>query len=351
MATNLFGSAGASGTPTNITQYQTGFSEEIAPYAQELLGKTQALTDINQNPFQAYAGDRFAQFSPLQQQAFQNIAGITTSPYMNTAAQNMQTGIQGAMGTQYRFDPYQTQSFTAPGVQQQFMSPYMQGVVDVQQREAKRQADIAAQTAQGQAARAGAFGGTGMARLRSGAAADLQRNLANIQATGLQSAYQQGMQQFNQEQQARQAAAQLNAQQGQFGASLGLQGLQAGIQGAGMLGSLGQSQVAQQLAINQAQQQAGGVQQQQAQNILNAQYQQFLDRQNYPYKNLAFMSDIIRGAPLTQTGTTTYGAQPNALSQTAGLLTAGSQLFKAEGGMVDSRRPAGLAELAIYNMG
>ena len=61
----------------------------------------------------------------------------------------------------------------------------------------KRQAAIAQQALAAQAARSGAFGGSGAALQRAQANAELQRNLQNIQASGLQSAYQQAMQQYS----------------------------------------------------------------------------------------------------------------------------------------------------------
>jgi hypothetical protein len=95
------------------------------------------------------------------------------------------------------------------------------------------------------------------------------------------------------------------------------------------------------------------------QNILGAQYQDFLNFQNYPYKQLGFMSDIIRGVPLTQTGSALYQQAPSAVSQLAGLGTAavgakGLGLFAKGGAVEDAEyrdKPAGLADLAIYNMG
>jgi hypothetical protein len=36
-----------------------------------MLGKSEALTDINQNPYQNYGGQRIAEFNPTQQNAFQ----------------------------------------------------------------------------------------------------------------------------------------------------------------------------------------------------------------------------------------------------------------------------------------
>lgn len=150
-----------------------------------------------------------------------------------------------------------------------------------------------------------------------------------------------------------QAAQQLNEQSAQFGAGLGLQGLQTAMTGAQQLGNLGQAQFGQKLAATQLQNQLGGQQQQQTQNILNQQYQDFLNNQNQPYKQLGFMSDILRGSPLTQTGSSVYQQAPSMMSQIAGLGTAAigaSKLFGAkDGGLVP--RSADLADLAIYNMG
>jgi hypothetical protein len=95
------------------------------------------------------------------------------------------------------------------------------------------------------------------------------------------------------------------------------------------------------------------------QNILGAQYQDFLNAQNYPFRQMGFMSDIMRGAPLTQTGTSVYGQAPSTVSQIAGLGTAALGASKlglfAKGGKVEDvkyrDKPAGLADLAIYNMG
>lgn len=401
----------------------------------------------------------------------------------------------------YQMGPAQqvrTQSFAAPGYAGAYMSPYMQSVVDIQQREAQRQADIAA-TARGQRyARAGAFGGARQAIENAEAARNLAMQKGDIQATGLQSAYQQAQQQFNAEQAARlqaslanqqagltvgqqnlasalgtqqlgtqtglqtalanlnasqqaavqnaanqlqaygltaqqalqaalanqqagittgtqnlaaqlgtqqlgaqqnlqaqlanqqaqlqaqqlaeqskqygygqqmqaaglgaqygQAAQQLNEQSAQFGAGLGLQGLQTALQSAQQLGQLGQTQFGQNLGLNQLLAQYGGQQQQQAQNILGTQYQDFLNFQNYPYKQMGFMSDMLRGLPMSQTASTMYQQPPSMTSQLAGLGTAAfgaSKLFgmKAGGAVEDVAyrdKPAGLADLAIYNMG
>jgi hypothetical protein len=568
-------------------EYLTGFAPQIAPYAERLLGAAESTLfdyvrkptgeiDLDETgmpkikgfkPYMQYQGDRFAQFTPLQQQAFAGAQAMEAAPQLRDASSML--GLAGLRALGYGYKPgqftnqfvapqqFQPSQFTAPGVSSRdlttyqmspaervaareqtapqmttaqsrfapnlqafqmgpaervstesfarpgsaaaYMSPYMQSVVDIQQREAQRQADIAG-TARGQKyARAGAFGGARQAIENAEAARNLAMQKGDIQAQGLQSAYQQAQQQFNAEQAARiqaqlanqqaglttgqqnlaaqlgvqqlgtqtglqtalanlsaeqqanvqnqaaqlqtqgmnaqqalqaalanqqagltvgqqnlasqlgtqqlgaqqglqaqlanqqaqmqaqqlaeqskqfgygqqlqaagmgaqygQAAQQLGEQSAQFGAGLGLQGLQAAMQAGQGLGNIGQTQFGQNMAINQLQNQYGQQQQQQMQNILGAQYQDFLNAQNYPFRQMGFVSDVVRGVPLTQTGTSVYGQAPSTVSQIAGLGTAAlgaSRLFGgfARGGKVEDvayrEKPAGLADLAIYNMG
>jgi hypothetical protein len=71
---------------------------------------------------------------------------------------------------------------------------------------------------------------------------------------------------------------------------------------------------------------------------LDTSYQDFLNQQNYPYKQLGFMSDMIRGLPLGQQSTTQmYQAPPTALQTAGSLALTGygiNQLNKADGGSV-----------------
>lgn len=330
--------------PTQITQMQTGIAPELAPYAQSLLGQAQAYTDVGQNPYQSYTGEQVAQFSPLQQQSYDYAQQLNAAPQLQDATALAGMAGLGALNTQYTFQP---SNFTAD-IAKSMMSPYMQNVVDVQSQAAKRQAEIAAQTQQAQAARSGVFGGGRDAIQRAQANAELQRNLQGIQATGLQNAFQQAQQQYN-------TQNQLNAQQQQYGAGLGLQGLQTALTGATNLANIGQTQFGQNKDVISLQNTLGAQQQTQAQNVLNTQYQDWLNAQNYPYKQMAFMSDIIRGTPMSTTSQSVYQAAPSTLAQITGLGTAALGVSKLaglkKGGEVKEKRPAGLAELAIYNMG
>lgn len=334
----VFMDGGGGSQSSTSTVYNTNIPEYARPYVEETLGRAYPL--ITQ-PFQQYQGERVAQFTPLQQQAFQAAQGLGAAPQMQTASNIAAQAAQQGLGYGgYNPLQYTPGSFAAPGMAQQFMSPYMDEVVRRQQQDARRQADIAGQQQQAQAVRAGAFGGSRDAIMRAEANRALQSQLGNIQAQGQQQAFQQAQQQFNQEQAQRMQAAQLGEQSRQYGAGLGLQGLQAALSGAGQLGQLGGQQFGQNLQALQMQQQLGALQQQQIQNILNQQRQDFIDYQNYPYKQLGFMSDILRGLPLTQQSSTVYQAAPSPAAQIAGLgaIGKGFGMF-AEGGEVEEYTP------------
>jgi hypothetical protein len=348
---------------------QTTIPDYAKPYVEDMLGTAAGLTDPNQNPYMQYMGDRVAQFSPLQKQSYDNAALMQSSPQLQDATAMAGLAGLGALNTQYTYDPYKSASITdqtvgtmdvdangnpthkGGSVLQDYMNPYREQVTDVQKLNAQRQAAVANQGQQAQAARAGMFGGSGQARQSSQANAELQRNLQGIDAAGLQNAYTQALGQFNTEQGQKQGAAQLNAQQQQFGAGLGLQGLQTANQAASNLANIGNTQYQQNMGINSMQNQYGLQQQNQSQKILDTQYQDYLNAQNHPYKQVGFMSDILRGLPLTQQSSSMYGQAPSMLSQIggAGLVAKGLGAFAGGGAVGD--RPAGLADLAIYRMG
>jgi hypothetical protein len=349
------------------TLTQTSIPDYARPYVENLLGSAQSYTDPSQNPYQQYMGERQAQFSPLQQFSYDNAALMQTSPQLQDATAMAGSAGLGALNTGYTYNPFQAKSFIGgtqgsfdkttgqytpgTGTASQYMSPYMGEVVARQQADAVRQAAIAEQGMNAQAARSGAFGGSGNYLMRGQARGNLNRQLGDIMAQGQQAAYTQGMGQFNQEQGATQAAAQLNAQQGQFGAGLGLQGLQTALTGAKSLADIGQTQYGQNMGINQMQNQYGLQQQQQQQNILNNQYQDFLNYQNAPYKQMGFMSDILRGLPLTQQAATMYQTPPSLGSQLIGAGSVATGIaMRAKGGSV-GEKPAGLADLALSRMG
>jgi hypothetical protein len=333
---------GGSSAPSTTTQVSE-LPDWAKGYAKDTLAKTAALTDVNQNPYQAYGAERIAGFSPMQQQAQQKAAGMQTSGATGFGTQLAGAAGLGALGASY--DPTQFQAGQFGGQEaQQYMSPYMQNVVDIQQREAQRQGDIAGTQRGAQAVKSGAFGGGRQAIMEAEAARNLATQKGDIQAQGLQSSYQQAQAQFNADQARRMQAQQLAEQSKQYGAGYGMQGLQTALQGAGQLGALGQQEFGQGMDINKLQAGYGAQQQALQQQGLTQAYQDFQNQQNYPYKQLGFMSDMIRGLPLGQQSTQqVYEAEPGMAQQigSIGMGAMGLSKFMAEGGEVKSYKVGG----------
>ena len=339
---------GSPSTPADTTNVKTMELPEWARgYAKETLAKTSALTDINKNPYQQYGGERIAGFQPMQQQAFESAANMQPSAQVGLGSNIAGMAGLGALGTNYQGGQFQGGQFDTQAARQ-YMSPYTQNVVDYQKAQALRDFQIAQPMRQAQAVQQGAFGGSRSAIIDAEAQRTLNSQLQGIEATGQQAAFQNAQQQFNTDMARRLQAQQMGEQSRQYGAGLGLQGLQTGLQAAGALGQLGQTQYGQQMGINQLQSQYGAQQQAQAQRPLDMAYQDFLNQQNYPYKQLGFMSDMIRGLPLGQQSTAQmYQAPPSAL-QTVGALGLGAygvnQLMKssANGGLTESYAGGGV---------
>lgn len=126
---------------------------------------------------------------------------------------------------------------TSPAAMQAYMSPYMQNVVDVQKQAALLDAQKAQLAANLAAPKMGTAGGSRQALMTAERERGLQTQMANIQAQGLQKAYEDAQ----------------RAQQ--FGANLGLQGLQGAQAGLGTAlqgGQLGLSGIGQAMAGQQA---------------------------------------------------------------------------------------------------
>ncbi len=342
----VYGDGGGSPAPSSSQTQISELPEWAKGYAKDTLAKTGALTDINQNPYKPYEGNRIAGFSPLQTQSQQNAANMQTSGATGFGTQLAGAAGLGALGAQYDPTQFRAGQFNDRAAER-YMSPYMQNVVDIQQREAQRQGDIAGTQLASQATKSGAFGGGRQAIMEAEAARNLAQQKGDIQARGLQSSYDQAQAQFNADQARNMQAQQLAEQSKQYGAGYGMQGLQTALQGAGQLGTLGGQEFAQGMDINKLQNAYGGQQQALQQQGLSQAYQDFQNQQNYPYKQLGFMSDMIRGLPLGQQSTKqVYEAEPGLGSQLMGAGTAayGLSKFMAEGGVTGDANVSNILE-------
>lgn len=297
-------SPSAPAAPTSTSQ--TTIPEYAKPYAEKMLGKSEALTE---SPYQAYGGQRMAGSTPEQQAARQNVAGMQQPGQFAAGTGLAAAGGLGALGAGQQY----MQMATDPGAQQAFMSPYMQNAVELQKQEAIRDAQKGQLAQNLGAVRQGTYGGARQLLAGTERERNLQQNLANIQAAGSQKAYEDAIRGM------------------QFGTTAGLQGAQAASQAGATLGQLGIGQQQAGIDLAKAQEAFGGMGQAEQQKALDLQYQDFLQQQQYPYKQLGFMSDILRGsANLAATGgKTVYEAPPSVSSQLLG---------------------AGLGAASIYNL-
>jgi len=315
--------------PTQQVVSSTEVPAYARPYVERMLGKSEALS---QTPYQAYGGERIAGFTPMQQQAFQGVANLRPAQQLGLGTQfSGLAGLQGlGAGQQY------AQQATSPDAMQAYMSPYAQLALEPQMREAARRSAMEGQMQQAQAVQRGAFGGSRSALLEAERQRNLGQQQADIYGRGMQTAFEQ----------ARQAQ--------QFGADLGLRGAGMGLQAAGQLGQLGQTQFGQQKDVLQGQLSAGAQQQGLEQQRLAQAYQDFQAQRQYPYQQLAFMSDMLRGLPLSQQTQSMYqGPLTTGQMVTAGAMGLGAAkqfgLF-ADGGEVQELRGGGLGAIALHDL-
>ena len=95
------GDGGGGGAPAQQTTI-SDLPEWAKPYAQQTLAKGQALTDIEQNKFPTYTGERTAGFKPLQETAFAGAQGLQPSAQLGTATDITQQAAMAGLGAGYQ---------------------------------------------------------------------------------------------------------------------------------------------------------------------------------------------------------------------------------------------------------
>jgi hypothetical protein len=273
-----------------------------------------------------------------------NTAGNIAGQMQNLNYQPTQFGNQFQAPQAFTPGEFGTDTFGTQQAQQ-YMNPYLQGSLDPQLAEARRQAEISRIENAGRLTKAGAYGGSRQAIMEAEGNRNLGTNLANITGQGYNTAYQNAMAQFNADQnrkvsaqqageQSRQfgatqglTAAQLAAQYGlqgqqageqsrQFGSTYGLQGLQSALNAAQTQGSLGAQENQINLANLQQMSSLGNTQRDIESQGIAADYAQFQEERDYPYKMLQFQQSLLGSLPLATQGSTVPGT--NTLQDAAG---------------------------------
>ena len=281
---------------------QTKLPEEIAPFAKEVLedAKKQYLESMERG-YDPYTGQTIAPQTQEQLEAQEGLKALvgTQRPMQEEALAQFRTGL--------------TESFT-PEVAQEYMSPYQRAVTDIEKREAQRtfESQIMPQFEK-QAVQAGGMSGLGT---RAGVqASELGRaqmqRLGDIEAKGLQAAYRDAQNLF-QQQQARERTAAADI------AGLAPAMVAGGVTEQGLLQSIGEEK------------------QQLGQQALNEAYYKYLEEQAFPQEQLAGYSGFVYGNPLmsqrTMTTTSPAAMGPSKGSQLMGLGMTAAKMYGMGGG-------------------
>lgn len=351
--------------PTETSVTQTNIPDWLQPSVMDVIGRARSVAD---QPYTPYPYERMAGFTPAQQQVQQNMLGMRAPNQFAFGSGLAAAAGQGSLqAADYNPAQFTAQQIGQPNLQQygmtgpqlfgveqagQYMSPYMQNVVDIQKREAAREAQMGQLAQDLGAARQGTYGGSRQLLASLERERQLGQRLGDIQATGQQAAYESAQAQFERDraaqmqtaqqnlaaqlgvqelgtqaglqalqanQQAALEAQRLGEQSRQFGAGQGLAGFAQAGQMAQTLGNLGQYQQQADIQRLNMQQQAAGMPQAMEQQRLDQMYADFLRQRDYPQETLGFYSNIIRGLPSTPSSTTqTYGQPTNPLAYLTG---------------------------------
>jgi len=395
------GSKAPATTTSNVTQ--TNLPEYLKPYMVNLANRAE---QESKRPYTPYSRPRIGMLSDdtlSANQAVRDIFGMGQpgiDAAMGATAGNLAyiqdqmtgpgsqpfqfTGFQGFDEYNFRdptefskFDFQDVSKFTDEGVIEDYMSPYMQNVVDRQKDAAVKDFQRMQQGRDAQAIRQSGGLESGRKFLQDMLAEeDLQDQLGDIQAQGQQQAFEQAASMFGQdrtammEQESRrynelaareraqaeefaragdQAAAEKarvqaaqyedfartqanQAQEDRAAAQFGIDAAGAASEQAAQLAKLQQMARAGDLEAIQA---LGAVGQQldlREQAALDLDYEDFLRQQGYGKEQLNFLSGILRGMPAQMGLTEQRLLQQNPLQQALGAGIGGVSLIKALGG-------------------
>ena len=267
----------AGGVPLDTSTSKT-LSPWAGDYVTNFLGQGAALA---KQPYEAYTGPLTAGASNLQQQGFAGISDVAKGGYDPTT--------------------FTSGTFDANAANK-YMNPYVMASLNPQIEEARRQSQITQQQNAGKMTQAGAYGGGRNAIMDAETQRSLGANLANITGTGLNTAYDKAMGQFNAEQNRGLDTQKATEDSRRYSADFGLKSLsdlmkagetQRGIQSEGIA----------------------------------ADKKQFEEQQAYPFNMVEFQRKLVEGLPIgASTTATNQDALSKMQSDVAGLASLYSKL-------------------------
>ena len=336
--------------PTDTTTRTTSLPEYADPYFRRVLqGAEDTMTPYDSRtgmgtPYQPYPGERLtpssmygdigASRAMTRGIAQMGVAGMPEAMQagrMGLAASGRGIGFTDqAVGRLRDAGQYDPMSFTGD-TPQQYMSPYMQNVVDIQKQQARSDFDRSQARRDADAVSAGAFGGSRRGVVDALAEESLQNQLEDIQAMGQQQAFEQAGRLFEADRADRQfgIGQRLAGEQAALGAAsqLGSMGQQFGNIGAG-IASLGERQRAADIQGAQLLDTLGRDIRAEDQARLDLSYEDFVRQREYPQQQYERLAAILRGVPITPNVEQQRMASYNPISQALGAGISALGLYK-----------------------
>ena len=308
-------------TESRVTN--TTVAEEFRPYIERTLQRAEG---ISNRPYEAYQGQRIADFSAPTQQSFQSIVANQGAyqPYMSAAVSGMNSAMTGTAnagsGTARDVTTGQWNTQAA----QQYMDPYLDTVLDRARARQERAFGEQMQGLDQKAAMSGAFGGSRHGVMSAIAARDHNDRIMDMEASAMSDAYRQGQSIFGQDQGRMLEAGTANQRADMAGLDRLLAASGQMGQLAGQSADLGRLRSELGYADAEAMRNMGLTQEQLTQAGLDMAYGDFVNQRDFERNNLAFLASLAFGAP---TGTSSDVQDQRYANPYAQALGAGLGLF------------------------
>jgi hypothetical protein len=329
-------------TTTNVTN--SNIPKEFYPYFERMMvrGEEQSL-----QPYTPYSGQRMTEMNADTAASHGMIRDMAAEgmPGMDQAMGITNEALEGARGLMGQ-GPYQFSGFDFSGPGQfnaetaaSYMDPYTRNVLEIQKAKAQEEYLMSQAARNARSVQAGSFGGSRQAIQEGLAERDMLNRQAEIEAVGMQSAYDRARQAFEADRAARFGIEQARA--GELGRVQSSQSAENLARGQFDLSALGftadradqiarLTEAARQGDIQAAQllELVGKSEEARAQAGLDMGYEDFLRQQGWNMDQLQQLSAMLHGLPIQPAGTQTTQVPYNPAQQALGMGISALGLYK-----------------------
>lgn len=325
------GKGGGGGGPsvTESTVTQTDLPEYVKPYFERLLTRTEAESKADYTP---YTGTRLIDPSEETEASRAKIEEIVGAG--QPLGQEAQGYIQDAIarfqqGQDFALDPLTAAGSFTTADAQAYMDPYLETVLQRQREGAIKEFERGQAARDATAVEAGAFGGSRQAVQQYLAEEGLADRIADIEASGMQTAYGEGRKAFEADRQARLQVETSQAELDQAAEKLGMSAAEAATMSSNQLAQLEQQAIAGNVDAAKLLEAVGRDKEARSQLSADLAYQDFLRQRDYDREQLQFFSSVLRGVPVSPSQEQAKTTPVNPYQQLLGTGITGLSLYKA----------------------